>query len=102
MSGGLSWVLYYPGYWKQTLSFLDGLRFLVTRIYLSTNFNTFRGDEVCCSRTGCYSNDAPFDHLPLPMCPEEVNPDYFLYTRESQGIPEHFNHDTPPYDFIFS
>ena len=56
---------------------------------------------MCCSRTGCYSDDPPFDHLPLPMCPEQVNPDYYHYTRESQGKPEHFNYTTVPYDLFY-
>ncbi len=63
-------------------------------------FVDFSGDEVCCTRTGCYSDDPPFDHLPLPLCPEEVNPDYYLFTRTSQEKPEHFNHTYPPYDSI--
>jgi len=41
-----------------------------------------RGKEVCCdNEVGCFDDKAPFDHLPLPKCPNKMGLTFRVYTR---------------------
>ncbi|CAD5118466.1 DgyrCDS7171 [Dimorphilus gyrociliatus] len=44
--------------------------------------------EICCSGLGCFSDNRPFDHLPLPSCPDVISPIFNLYTRSNRNSPQ--------------
>jgi len=41
--------------------------------------------QVCCPNTGCFNDNPPYDHLPLPWCENEINPEYLVYTRSNRA-----------------
>ena len=47
--------------------------------FLLVNWFMNPGGEVCYPETGCFSNKPPFDHMPLPMNPNDIMPKYFLF-----------------------
>jgi pimeloyl-ACP methyl ester carboxylesterase len=57
---------------------------------------TARAAEVCCPNIGCFTDDPPFDGIALPMCVEEMNPHYAMYTQSNPGTGELFDHTTVP------
>ena len=42
------------------------------------------GAEICCHQfgIGCFNDNWPFDHLPLPDC---IEPNFNLYTRTNRN-----------------
>jgi len=52
-----------------------------------TIFSLSDGSEVCCKSGRCYHNDGVFRHLPLPLCPEDMDIKTFLYTRLNRNNP---------------
>jgi len=41
-----------------------------------------RGKEVCCdNEIGCFDDKAPFEHLPLPKCPDKMGLTFQVYTK---------------------
>lgn len=39
------------------------------------------GKQRCCGYAGCFTNDYPFNHMPLPHCPDKIEVSFRLYTR---------------------
>jgi pimeloyl-ACP methyl ester carboxylesterase len=58
--------------------------------------------QVCCPNIGCFTDAPPFDSIPLPMCIEEMNPVYTMYTRSNQNLGQTFTHTTVPSVFVGS
>lgn len=52
--------------------------------------------EICCSGLGCYSDNHPFDHLPLPSCPDVIKPIFNLYTRRNRDSPQRVYRNSIP------
>ena len=49
-----------------------------------------RAEEKCCYDTaevppevGCYNDDYPFDNMPLPNCPAEIEVSMRVFTRDN-------------------
>jgi hypothetical protein len=61
--------------------------------------HSVRAGEVCCPNIGCFTDDAPFDGIALPMCPEEYNPHFVMYTQSNPGTGEIFDEITIPSQF---
>jgi pancreatic lipase-related protein 1 len=63
------------------------LRLVVLLMLASTSWAA----EVCCVDVGCFTDDRPFNLLPLPDCPSDINPSYRMYTRRNPTIGEDFD-----------
>ena len=66
---------------KQLWVFIHQLSWCI----LWTTFLHFRGAQICCSYGGCFSDNAPYGHLPLPDCPSDIRPVFNLYTRSNRN-----------------
>ena len=52
---------------------------------------------MCCPGLGCFNNQPPFDDLPLPMCPDKIQPEFHLYTRLNFNERQYITRDKIPY-----
>lgn len=75
--------------------FIDAISSGIRR-YFSFDVSISRAIETCCPGIGCFTNDPPFESLPLPWCIEEINPSYTMYTRANAVVGESFDHATTP------
>lgn len=57
-----------------------------------------RAATQCCPDIGCFTDDPPYDGLPLPWCMNDINPSYTMFTRTNL-IGQSFDHTSVPNDF---
>jgi pimeloyl-ACP methyl ester carboxylesterase len=76
--------------------------FVLLGIFVALFCNDVRSAEVCCDYVGCFTDDAPFDDIALPMCIEEMTPHYYMYTQSNTATAEEFDHTTVPSVFVGS
>jgi len=61
-----------------------------------------RAAEVCCPEVGCFNDNAPFNGLPLPNCPQGFNIVYTMYTRTNRNAGQVFTQNTVPAAYVAS
>ena len=65
-------------------------------VIYSAFFYTNRGKERCCDHVGCFTNDYPFDSLPLPQCEDKIQASMRLYTRSNPKVGQVVTRTTIP------
>jgi len=61
---------------------------------LLLNLSIVRCELICCPDLDCMSTDPPFDHLPAPRCPRDLNMYFGLFTRDNKLEYQEFNHES--------
>jgi len=52
--------------------------------------------QICCPNTGCFNDNYPFNHLPLPRCENTINPEYLVFTRNNRNSPQYMTRSSVP------
>jgi len=59
--------------------------------------------ERCCSTTGCFNDNVPFNNMPLPTCPENMSPlTYTMYTRTTRNTGQAVTETVVPAAYVSS
>ncbi len=71
-------------------------------IYLLFNLvlilNYFRADEITCNNTGTFTDDPPWNNMPLPNCEHQIEGlHYRMYTRANPDEGQTLDRDTVPW-----
>ena len=56
-----------------------------------------RAAQICCPGAGCFTDNPPFNGLPLPECAEDILPTMDVYTRQNPNTGHAITRDTIPY-----
>ena len=56
----------------------------------------YRADEITCNNTGTFTDDPPWDNMPLPNCEDTIDLSYVMYTRANPDEGQTLDRDTVP------
>lgn len=72
------------------------MKLLIAQLVVFASFlQAIRCEEVCCDEIGCFSDDAPWDHVPVPQCSDVISVGLTMYSRADQDWGEQVTRAQP-------